>query len=144
MTALVARIDVPTADLEAIMSAAIRDLSTLRGGAQLRADLLAATGADRVESLGASLIEQNGLYGVFDSESLVGIAAVSASRPVTMYGIYVYQQYRRSKLATALLRKLGEAEFCPIDAWVLPGDRATKSLYESVGWKARRLTMSGE
>ena len=28
-------------------------------------------------------------------------------------------------------------------AWALPGDRATKSLYESVGWKARLLTMRG-
>ena len=32
----------------------------------------------------------------------------------------------------------------PLDAFALPGDRATKSLFESLGWKARLLTMRGE
>jgi hypothetical protein len=30
-----------------------------------------------------------------------------------------------------------------VDAYALPGDRAMKSLYESIGWKARLLTMRG-
>lgn len=58
--------------------------------------------------------------------------------------IWVQPAYRRHKIASRLLDAVLNSETPPHDAWALPGDRATKSLYESVGWKARLLTMRGE
>ena len=57
--------------------------------------------------------------------------------------IWVQLASRRRKVATTLLNALLTSDDPPRDAWALPGDRATKSLYESVGWKARLLTMRG-
>ena len=58
--------------------------------------------------------------------------------------IWVQPTSRRHQVATAILDALLASEDPPRDAWALPGDRATKSLYESIGWKARLLTMRGE
>lgn len=58
--------------------------------------------------------------------------------------IWVQPAHRRHKVASQLLDALLHSDAPPHDAWALPGDRATKSLYESVGWKARLLTMRGE
>jgi len=67
--------------------------------------------------------------------ALVGAGCVRA--------IWVQPAYRRYKVASTLLSALATSDTPPQDAWALPGDRATKSLYESVGWKARLLTMRG-
>lgn len=58
--------------------------------------------------------------------------------------IWVRPDCRRQRIATRLLEAILADDQPPRDAWALPGDRATKSLYESVGWKARLLTMRGE
>ena len=59
-------------------------------------------------------------------------------------GIWVQPDQRRRHIGVRLLRAILDDDDPPRDAWALPGDRATKSLYESVGWKARLLTMRGE
>jgi hypothetical protein len=43
-----------------------------------------------------------------------------------------------------MLNELRAMATPPLDAFALPGDRAMKSLYESIGWKARLITMRGE
>jgi hypothetical protein len=55
----------------------------------------------------------------------------------------VAHDFRRTKIATTMVRTLLESATPPVDAYALPGDRAMKSLYESIGWKARLLTMRG-
>ena len=56
--------------------------------------------------------------------------------------LYVVTRLRRRGLGRSTLAELVR-QAAPIDAWALPGDRASKSLYESVGWRARLLTMRG-
>ena len=57
--------------------------------------------------------------------------------------LYVTSGHRRCGVGRSTLAELmRQAE--PVDAWALPGDRASKSLYESVGWRARLLTMRGD
>jgi GNAT superfamily N-acetyltransferase len=70
---------------------------------------------------------------------------ISLDRPVPTIGlVYVKVAARRRGVARQLIsRALGDYRG-PWDGWSLPGDRATKSLYESLGHKARLLTMSGE
>jgi GNAT superfamily N-acetyltransferase len=58
--------------------------------------------------------------------------------------LHVDRAHRRQGIARAILTTLARSDNPPVDGLALPGDRATKSLYESVGWKARLLTMRGE
>jgi GNAT superfamily N-acetyltransferase len=58
--------------------------------------------------------------------------------------IYVTPSRRRQGIAKGVLASLLGRENPPRDAYALPGDRATKSLYESARWKARLLTMRGD
>jgi GNAT superfamily N-acetyltransferase len=71
------------------------------------------------------------------------IVAGALIRSLCVQAIWVEPTHRRRKIATALLNAVLDESDPPHDAWALPGDRATKSLYESVGWKARLLTMRG-
>ncbi|HET9090582.1 MAG TPA: hypothetical protein VFN54_09885 [Acidimicrobiales bacterium] len=57
--------------------------------------------------------------------------------------LFVTADHRRQGVARSTLAELAKA-VAPVDAWALPGDRASKSLYESVGWRARLLTMRGD
>ena len=57
--------------------------------------------------------------------------------------LFVTSGHRRQGVARSTLAELVKA-VAPLDAWALPGDRASKSLYESVGWRARLLTMRGD
>jgi hypothetical protein len=59
-------------------------------------------------------------------------------------GVFVDPRRRRQHVATELLRAVTMGEGAPRDGYALPGDRGMKSLYESLGWKARLLTMRGE
>jgi GNAT superfamily N-acetyltransferase len=58
-----------------------------------------------------------------------------------IFGIYVTPTARRQGFAKAFLASADRNGYPIIDGLAMPGDRATKSLYESVGWKARLLTM---
>ena len=57
--------------------------------------------------------------------------------------LYVTPARRGRGVGRATLSLLRDAA-APLDAWALPGDRASKSLYESIGWRARLLTMRGD
>jgi GNAT superfamily N-acetyltransferase len=57
--------------------------------------------------------------------------------------MWVTPAWRRKGLARFALDAILSHDGAPSDGLVLPGDRATKSLYESIGWKARLLTMRG-
>jgi len=48
---------------------------------------------------------------------------------------------RRRGIASAFIVALRASGVEVVDARALPGDRGTKSLFESLGWKARLLTM---
>jgi GNAT superfamily N-acetyltransferase len=72
-----------------------------------------------------------------------GLKAFALCRASLVEAVYVAHEFRRQKIATLLVRALIDGPTPPIDAYALPGDRGMKSLYESIGWKARLLTMRG-
>ena len=71
----------------------------------------------------------------------LGLAIV---RDEVIVAVYVAPHHRRHGIARALVQTVLSGVGAPRDGYALPGDRATKSLYESMGWKARLLTMRGE
>ncbi len=120
------------ADLAELWVAALAALRRQRGGAVLARDL--AAGRSDSAWLDEAVARAN-LWHVDDA----AIALVDAS---TILGVYVVPARRRHGVARALVAALREARPSLGDALVLPGDRATKSLYESLGWRARLLTMA--
>ncbi len=107
-----------------------------------------------MEELWGSALTAAELAGVLETERAAGHVWVArrgdeivAGALVTggcVRGIWVQPDHRRRHVGARLLRAILDDGDPPRDAWALPGDRATKSLYESVGWKARLLTMRGE
>lgn len=120
-----------------MIASAERRLKTHRGGPEL----IAAIQRDRThEELVADLVAVNGLWLLEDDGALLGFAIC---RDRVVEAVYVSTAHRRQGAARTLLGALLASEEPPLDAFALPGDRATKSLYESLGWKARLLTMRG-
>ncbi len=66
--------------------------------------------------------------------------AFTIVRDRVIVALYVRTDYRRMGIGRTLVR-VAIAEADARDALVLPGDRAMKSLFESIGWKARLLTL---
>jgi GNAT superfamily N-acetyltransferase len=126
-----------TPELSELWDRAHRDVLTKRGGGALIATL--TDGMPEHDLLGV-VVASASLWTYEDSEGLKGFALCRAS---LVEAIYVAHEFRRQKIATSLVRALIEGPTPPIDAYALPGDRGTKSLYESIGWKARLLTMRG-
>jgi len=94
-----------------------------------------------LEGLGelASLCAREVLW-LGSQDSAVSLALVDER---VLKVLFVTRSRRRAGLGRATLSLVREAT--PIDdAWALPGDRASKSLYESIGWRARLLTMRGD
>lgn len=91
------------------------------------------------EQLLAAVVASSSLW-VYHDDQLKGFALC---RGQLIEAIYVAHDFRRTKIATTMVRTLLESATPPVDAYALPGDRAMKSLYESIGWKARLLTMRG-
>jgi GNAT superfamily N-acetyltransferase len=88
------------------------------------------------------LIKHQCLWGAStDDGAIVGFALY---RDRVVETLYVDRHFRRQGIARSMLGALRELANPPLDAYALPGDRATKSIYESIGWKARLLTMRGE
>jgi GNAT superfamily N-acetyltransferase len=87
------------------------------------------------------LIELGCVWSCHDGDTIVGIV-ICRNRVVET--LYVDRHHRRQGVARAMLNELRAMASPPLDAYALPGDRGTKSLYESIGWKARLLTMRGE
>ncbi len=119
-------------DLADLWVAALTAVRHQRGGTALARDL--AAGRSDHAWLDEVVARAN-LWHVGDA----ALALVDAS---TILGLYVVPDQRRRGLARTLVTALREAHPSLRDALVLPGDRASKSLYESLGWRARLLTMA--
>lgn len=126
-----------TSELEALWSHAHHDVIAKRGGVALMATLCGST--DERGFLD-SVIASSSLWSIEHEEQLKGFGIC---RERVIEAIYVTHDFRRHKAATTFVKKLLSGSTPPIDAYALPGDRAMKSLYESIGWKARLLTMRG-
>jgi GNAT superfamily N-acetyltransferase len=126
-----------TPEVETLWQHAHKDVIAKRGGVALL-DTLCADGD--IDQLLVNAITTSSLWIVTDKGQIKGIGLV---RDRVVEAIYVVHEFRRQKVATKLLKSLLQSDTPPIDAYALPGDRAMKSLYESMGWKARLLTMRG-
>jgi len=131
-----------TDSLDQLIDAAWSRAQTARGG---RALLEQLWGSDLdATAVRDALALEVGAGHVWVAVRAHEIIAGALVRDACLRVMWVQPAFRRQRVATALVEALLKGEGPPRDAWALPGDRATKSLYESVGWKARLLTMRGE
>jgi hypothetical protein len=124
-----------TPELQSLWDHAQRDLLAKRGGPAMLATLCGSTPESGLLS---EVIASSSLWSVDVNGEL---KAFGLCRAGVVEAIYVEQGARRKKIATTLVRALLKGDSAPVDAYALPGDRAMKSLYESLGWKARLITM---
>ncbi len=125
-----------TEELLRLWSAALVGVRKSRGG-QALIDTLGTGDGD--ELLGG-LVDQRALWLHVDG-TVRGFLIVRAG---VIAAVYVDPPARRLGIATSLVRTVLQSSLPPTDGYALPGDRATKSLYESLGWKARLLTMRAD
>ncbi len=125
-------------ELRDLWEHARRRLVSHRGGPELYDTI--RRGVDE-DALLAHLVDGGALWAIDDDAGLLGFAVV---RDEVVEGVFVAPHHRRRRVATTLLHTLMVGECSPKDGLALPGDRGMKSLYESLGWKARLLTMRGE
>jgi len=144
VTVVVSAVTSVDAATKALIDSALAGLSVQRGGPGLLRDLKSLLKTDDVEVLVDTLVERGGLRGAFADGLIQGIMAIEPDSERTILAIYVAPAWRRRGVASAMIASLGQGAGAPVDAWALPGDRAMKSLYEKMGWRARRLTMSAE
>ena len=133
----VSLVSAATPELQTLWDHAHRDVVAKRGGPALLATLCGTT--PETELL-AHVVASSSLWTV---EVEGELKAFGLCRDGVVEAIYVEHGSRRQKIATTLVRTLLDGDTAPMDAYALPGDRAMKSLYESLGWKARLLTMRG-
>ena len=124
--------------LKVIWDNAVNEAVKKRGGEELLSTIRGELAPDQLLK---RLIALGCLWTCHDGDTVVGIV-ICRNRVVET--LYVDRQHRRQGIARAMLSELRAMATPPLDAFALPGDRATKSLYESIGWKARLLTMRGE
>lgn len=122
----------PSPAVRALLDEALAAALAQRGGG----DLLAALRLG--DDPAADLCARGALRVLSDEGGCVGLAIVSDG---VLAALYVAPARRREGVGSRLARAVLESDGAPSDAWALPGDRATKSLYESLGMKARLLTM---
>jgi GNAT superfamily N-acetyltransferase len=127
---------VVTPELETLWNHAHHDVLAKRGGVALMATLSDSTPPYQ---LLLAVVMASSLW-LYHDDQLKGFALC---RGQLVEAIYVAHDFRRQKIATTIVRTLLDSATPPVDAYALPGDRAMKSLYESIGWKARLLTMRG-
>jgi GNAT superfamily N-acetyltransferase len=144
MTAHVSTARAADDDIVELVKEALNALVAHRGGQRLFGDITHTVGASEPIAMTERLIRDDGLVVATWDASPVAVAAVGLGSRPTLLGVYVTSTHRRRGLGRSLVQWVIESPHHVVDAWALPGDRAMKSLYESVGWKARRLTMSGE
>lgn len=131
----------PDAALESLVARALDSLDSLRGGPQMRRDIEARVGAGDASALTRALAASHCLLGARAEGAWIGVAALSTGPTTTVLGVFVDEPSRRQGVGLALVRAArDQCRAC--DGWASPGDRATKSLYEAAGWRARLLTMS--
>ena len=122
--------DLPPTLWREVQSAALNH----RGGPDLLKDLESAMTSGALTRV----------YLANDARGAVGLL-LELTRDVPTIGlIFVQVPHRRRGVARSMISAALGDHRGKWDGWSLPGDRATKSLYESLGHKARLLTMSGE
>ena len=126
-----------TPPLRELWRNAVKRLRAHRGGAELYVTIGGETAPDELLD---QLVSTGAVWTIGGNE-LAGFAVV---RNDIVEAIFVSPDARRQRVATSLLEALISSAAPPRDGFALPGDRGTKSLYESLGWKARLLTMRGE
>ena len=124
--------------LSKLWSSALAEAARKRGGLELLATVRGEVPEDRLLD---HLIASNYLWSASDGDDAVGFALC---RDHVVEALYVDRRQRRQGIARLMLNELFASSCSPLDAYALPGDRAMKSIYESIGWKARLLTMRGE
>ena len=144
MTVTVSSVTTVDTALLQLLDEALAEMAAHRGGVGLLRDIGEVLGSHDPGEMTRALVSSQGLLGVYHDGEMTGFAAYRSQPHPVILGIYVTRSSRRNHQAKKLLKEILRGNPQPKDAWVLPGDRATKSLYESAGWKARRLTMSGE
>ena len=115
----------------------MKRLRAHRGGNELYVTI---GGENAPDELLDQLVAAGAIWTIGDDQ-LAGFAVV---RDDVVEAIFTAPDARRQRVATSLLEALVALPAPPSDGYALPGDRGTKSLYESFGWKARLLTMRGE
>jgi GNAT superfamily N-acetyltransferase len=125
-------------ELRDLWDHALKRLDAHRGGPELYNTIRRDVDDD---ALLETVVESGAVWTIGNEQRLLGFALV---RDEVVEGVFVHHDERRQHVATALLKALGAGECPPRDGLALPGDRGMKSLYESLGWKARLLTMRGE
>lgn len=121
--------------VRAMVEEAVAATRARRGGAALLAAL------DLSDDPAGELCARGALRVRREAGRPVGLAVVHEG---ALVAVYVEPARRRTGLGRSIARAVLEEPGGPRDAWALPGDRATKSLYESLGLKARLLTMRAE
>ena len=125
-------------ELRDLWNHALKRLNGHRGGPELYNTIRGDVDDD---ALLQHVVERGALWTIDNEKELLGFALV---RDQVVEGVFVRHDERRQRVATTLLKTLVAGENPPKDGFALPGDRGMKSLYESLGWKARLLTMRGE
>ena len=124
-----------TQELRDIWDRALIEVASQRGGPELVATLYQEVPfADAL----SYVVAQRALETEVRDGQVVGLAVRSGT---VIAALYVVPAHRGGGVAREMVTGLLARGDAPEDAWALPGDRATKSLYESLGWKARLLTM---
>lgn len=124
-------------ELEALWQHALKDVMAKRGGLALLETICGETPESELLN---EVIASSSLWSV---EVVGELKGFGLCRDGVVQAVYVEHSFRRQKIATTLVRALLASDQAPVDAYALPGDRGMKSLYESIGWKARLLTMRG-
>jgi GNAT superfamily N-acetyltransferase len=127
-----------TPEVRDLLADAVAAVNSKRGGRALLHDMRRGSSA---EALASTLVRDGALWQERDDDAVVGLCVY---RDRIIEALYVVPARRRQGVARSMVSALMALPCAPIDALALPGDRAMKSLYESVGWKARLLTMRGE
>ena len=110
-------------------------LRTHRGGPALFDEI---TGGASIADYLSDSSHQNEHIIIRSNASDIGFALL---RNGVLLALFVTPALRRRGIASAFIVALRASGVEVVDARALPGDRGTKSLFESLGWKARLLTM---
>ena len=113
---------------------AVAEVRTRRGGTRYLDEVL----GDVEPDAGLLAVTSAGTLWRDDADSFIVV------RERVILGLYVAPANRRRGRGRTLVDFARAETPRARDALALPGDRATKSLYESVGWKARLLTLGDE
>ncbi len=130
------RVGVDSEELLSSIDAAFESIEKERGGSALIEQL----GARDITEFCQDLASTGGVWAAYLEETVIGWALIQDRVILTLF---IDPLMRRQGIARRFINHLLESDVPPVDAFALPGDRAMKSLYESIGWKARLLTMRG-